>query len=106
MFLEALARFNERHAPLLCESMSELNLNPRAGNPPWVWQRMTVAGLLMAVAREQRTQPACDPRVTADLLLAPLHPVVFRFNRDVGGYSIDQMIAGLKQLLQGLAQAS
>ncbi len=105
-FIGALAHFNEKHASLLCESMTELNLNPRASTPPWEWQRMTVIGLLTGAIREQRPNTAFEPRVLADLLLAPLHPVVFRFNRDRVGYSIDQMVQGLTTLLAGLISQS
>ena len=105
-FLEALAHFNEKHAPLLCESMTELDLNPRKTTPPWEWQRMTVTGLLISAMREQQVMASYEPRVMADLLLAPLHPIVFRFNRDIGGYTIDQMVQGLGQLLNGLMAAA
>jgi AcrR family transcriptional regulator len=103
-FLDALVRFNARHAPLLCAAQHEITLPEKPTGSPFTWQRMTVIGLLQGAERGGEIERGMDMPLLADLLLAPVHPPVFNFLHTANGYSLDRISAGLQTLVRGLAK--
>jgi AcrR family transcriptional regulator len=106
-FLGALVQFNERHAPLLCAAQSELRALPlEAVNPhssPFIWQRMTAIGLLQGAVQTGEARAGLDVPVIADVLLGVMHPPVFQSLRQgSGGYSLERISSGMKQLVSAL----
>ena len=102
--LESLIGFAETHSALLCEAerggVDVPNAGPQA--PPMMWQYMTVRGLLQAAVDAGEVSRDVDVQMTADMLLAPLHPSTFSFYRRARGYSLERIIAGLKRIVAGL----
>jgi AcrR family transcriptional regulator len=102
-FLDAVVRFNARHAPLLCAAQREITLPESSTGSPFTWQRMTVMGLLNGAERSKEIEAGLDVQVMADVLLAPVHPPVFNFLHTVSGYTLNRISAGLQRLARGLA---
>jgi AcrR family transcriptional regulator len=103
-FLDALVRFNARHAPLLCAAQREMTLPETPVGSPFTWQRITVTGLLQGAERAGEIEAGLDLPVIADELLAPMHPPVFHFLHEGNGYSLERISSGLQQLVRGLAR--
>ena len=102
-FIAELAQFNTRHIPLLHAAQREMRLvDHNAESPPWVWQRMTVIGLLRRAQAAGEIDLAVDPGLIGDLLLAPLQAVAFRQLRQTHGYSATQISGGVTLLLRCL----
>lgn len=103
-FLEALVYFTDAHAPLLCE-VERAGLLQQETNQslPYYWEYLTVRGLLRAAAREGEIAADLDLDYLADALLAPLQIDVFRFQRQVKGFSLERISAGLQSLLRALS---
>ncbi|WP_374689633.1 TetR/AcrR family transcriptional regulator [Promineifilum sp.] len=101
-FLEALVSFTERHSPLLLE-VERGGLSEERLNLPHFWQFMTVGALLNAAARKGELVSDLDLEYLGEALLAPLQVDIFRFQRDVRGYSLDRISAGLRSLVERLA---
>jgi AcrR family transcriptional regulator len=104
-FLDALVRFNARHAPLLCAAQREVTLPANPMDSPFTWQRMTVTGLLQGAERGREIEPGLDVQVLADELLASVHPPVFNFLHSGNGYSLDRISASLQRLVRGLTRS-
>ena len=108
-FLDALVNFSARHMPLLCAAQRDMALLPAGRPAPWIWQQMTVRGLLQGAiaAREVSAITALelDVPLFADFLLAPLHPENFRLARDVDGYALVRISAGLQRVVGMLTQS-
>lgn len=102
-FLDAVVRFNARHAPLLCAAQREITLPESSTGSPFTWQRMTVMGLLNGAERSKEIEAGLDVQVMADVLLAPVHPPVFNFLHTVSGYTLNRISTGLQRLARGLA---
>lgn len=102
-FLDALVHFNDRHFPLLCVARRELPIESGTHPKPWIWQQMTVRGLLQGAVRA-REIPAdvareLDVPIMTNLLLAPMHPETFRgMNVDTGG-DLSRISAGLQHMV-------
>ncbi len=103
-FLDAVVRFNARHAPLLCTAQREITLPESPVGSPFTWQRVTVAGLLNGAARGHEIEAGLDVQVMADVLLAPAHPHVFNFLHNVNKYSLNRISAGMQRFVRGLAR--
>lgn len=103
-FLDAVVRFNARHAPLLCTAQREITLPESPVGSPFTWQRVTVAGLLNGAARGHEIEAGLDVQVMADVLLAPAHPQVFNFLHNVNKYSLNRISAGMQRFVRGLAR--
>lgn len=101
-FLDALVRFNARHAPLLCAAQHEMMLPESPTGAPFQWQRMTVIGLLQGAERDGEIAAGLDLPVIADVLLAPTHPPVFNFLHVTSGYTLDRISAAIAQVVRGL----
>lgn len=103
-FLEALVTFSDTHLPLLCEvpQVSEA-LDEREAQRPHFWQYMTVHGLLRKAVQVGELPEDLDTAFVAEALLAPLAPHTFRFQRDVLGFDLPRIVAGLRSILNGLA---
>jgi AcrR family transcriptional regulator len=106
-FLDALVHFSDRHAPLLCGAMRE-GMTPTVDRrqSPFVWQHMTVTGLLNAAVHTREARPELDVPLIAEVLLAPLHPVVFEsIRRDNADMPLSRISAGLQQIVDGLRRS-
>ena len=107
-FIDALVQFAERHAPLLCAA--HLDTLPdavrsamRSSESPFVWQRLTVAGLLQSAIDTGEIRPDIDVPMLAEALLAPTHAPVFgMLRRPEAGYTLERISAGIRQLAEGL----
>ncbi|MCB8984558.1 MAG: TetR/AcrR family transcriptional regulator [Ardenticatenaceae bacterium] len=102
-FLDALVRFTEVHAPLLCEvQRAGLIQEPNQAQLPHFWQYMTVNGLLQTAVSAGELPQGLDIAYLADAILAPVKADIFQFQRQVRGFSVDRISEGLRVLVSGL----
>lgn len=104
-FIDALIYFTDAHAPLLCEVqraglLQEHDLDGL--ELPHFWQYMTVNGLLKAAVLNGEISDTLDIDYLADAILAPLKADIFYYQREVRGFSLERISAGLRLLLAGL----
>lgn len=102
-FLDSLVFFTEIHSPLLCEVQREglVQQDSRLERPHF-WQYMTVNGLLHSAVSAGELSPDLDIDYLGDALLAPLVVDIFRYQRQVRGFSLERISAGLRMLVAGL----
>ena len=102
-FLNALVSFTAVHMPLLCE-VQQAHLLQIQGNTqqPHFWLYMTVHGLLKTAVAVGEIPAYLDIAYIADALLSPLRADIFRFQREVRGFSLERISAGLRGLAQRL----
>lgn len=108
-FLDALVHFTENHMPVLCEVQRAGLLQAEFHSDlqmPHFWQHMTVHGLLRTAVVAQELSAALDIEYLADALLAPLSADLFRFQREVRGYSLERISLGLRSIVAGLPHAA
>lgn len=108
-FLRATVQFFDRHAPLMCEAQAhgvalqtrpEMNATAVHG-----WFHVTVTLLLRRAQAERALRSTVDPPFLADLILAPLNPTLFRYQRQVAGYTLEQINAWYLDFVQhGIAR--
>ena len=102
-FLDALVYFTDTHSPLLCVVQTSGLLQEMATNNaiqlPHFWQYMTVSGLLKTAVSAGDLPRDLDIEYFADALLAPLKADLFRFQRDVRGFSLERISNGIRQLV-------
>ena len=103
-FLDALIHFNEMHTPLLCEASQSIYFAPGTRPAPYIWQHMTVMGLLRGAVAANEIAPDQDFPMLADTILAPLQPAVFRLLRDGNGYTPERISATLQGLVGRLCK--
>ncbi|MCA9967625.1 MAG: hypothetical protein KC423_25425, partial [Anaerolineales bacterium] len=101
-FLDALVYFIEDHAPLLDEVQREGLLGNYDLQVPHFWLHMTTSGLLRQAIEARELLPQLDVAYIADALLASLRANVFLFQRQVRGFSLERISAGLRALVAGL----
>lgn len=104
-FLDALVYFTDTHSPLLCVAQSSgllQQVEERLIQLPHFWQYMTVNGLLKTAVAAGELSPDLDIEYLADALLAPLRTDIFRYQREVRGFSLDRISAGLRMIIHGL----
>lgn len=104
-FVDALIYFTDAHAPLLCEVQRAGLLQeqePDGLELPHFWQYMTVNGLLKAAVANGELSAGLDIDYLADALLAPLKADIFYYQREVRGFTLERISAGLRVLLAGL----
>lgn len=104
-FIDALIYFTDAHAPLLCEVQRAGLLqehDPDGLELPHFWQYMTVNGLLKAAVLNGEIADTLDIDYLADAILAPLKADIFYYQREIRGFSLDRISAGLRLLLAGL----
>ncbi len=104
-FVDALIYFTDDHAPLLCEVQRAGLLqeqDPDGLELPHFWQYMTVNGLLKAAVLNGELPETLDVDYLADAILAPLKADIFYYQRQVRGFSLERISAGLRLLLSGL----
>lgn len=99
-FLDTLVRFTEMHSPLLTEvERGGLLTGAVQLNRPHFWQYMTVSALLRSAARQGELRPDLDLDYLSEALLAPVQVDIFRYQRDVRGYTVERISAGLRSLV-------
>ena len=106
-FLDSLVYFTEAHSPLLCVVQREgllQGVDNETLQLPHFWQYMTISGLLKTAVSENELSPDIDTDYLADALLASLKTDIFRYQREVRGFSLERISAGLRMLIDGLAQ--
>ena len=104
-FIDALIYFTDAHAPLLCEVQRAGLLqehDPDGLELPHFWQYMTVNGLLRAAVLNGELSDTLDVDYLADAILAPLKADIFYYQREVRGFSLERISAGLRLMLAGL----
>ena len=102
-FMDGLVHFTDTHTPLLSEVQSEGLLQAgRSTEMPHFWQYMTVHGLFQAAIDAEELPKGLDTEYLADALLAPLKVDIFRFQREVRGFSLERISEGLRVLIAGL----
>ena len=104
-FVDALIYFTDAHAPLLCEVQRAGLLQeqePDGLELPHFWQYMTVNGLLKAAVADGELSKNLDIDYLADALLAPLKADIFYYQREVRGFTLERISAGLRVMLAGL----
>lgn len=104
-FIDALVYFTEAHSPLLLEVQREgLFQGPESNalQMPHFWQHMTISGLLKTAVAEGELPEDLDIAYLADALLAPLKADIFQFQRQVRGFTLERISAGLRLLIAGL----
>jgi len=102
-FLDALVYFTDTHSLLLTEVQSEgLFQERRSTEMPHFWQYMTVHGLFQAAIEADELPTGLDTEYLADAILAPLKVDIFRFQREVKGFSLARISEGLRILIAGL----
>jgi AcrR family transcriptional regulator len=105
-FLEALVYFSEAHSPLLCEvqrSGSLKDVVESSLDRPLYWQYLTVNALLGAAVDNGEVASEADVDYLTEALLAPLTADAFRFQRQVRGFTLERISAGLRQLVDALS---
>lgn len=104
-FIDALIYFTDAHAPLLCEVQRAGLLQeqePDGLELPHFWQYMTVNGLLKAAVSNGELSENLDIDYLADAILSPLKADIFFYQRQVRGFSLERISAGLRLLLAGI----
>ena len=102
-FMDGLVHFTDAHAPLLTEVQSEGLLQAgRSTALPHFWQYMTVHGLFQAAIDAGELPAGLDTEYLADALLASLKVDIFRFQREVRGFSLERISEGLRVLITSL----
>jgi AcrR family transcriptional regulator len=97
-FLGEALRYVDRHRLLLKEASEQGRQAQMLRHPAHIWWRQTIAGLLSQVPFRG------DIDYAADMLYIMLDVQTLGFQRDVRGYSIERMIAGLHQVTAQLVQ--
>ena len=104
-FMDALIYFTDAHAPLLCEVQRSGLLQDHDSEGlelPHFWQYMTVNGLLRSAAINGEISDKLDIDYLADAILSPLKADLFYYQREVRGFSLERISAGLRLLLAGI----
>jgi AcrR family transcriptional regulator len=102
-FIDALVHFTDAHSPLLSEVQSEGLLHEgRSTEMPHFWQYMTVHGLFQAAIEAGEIPAGLDTEYLADAILAPLKVDIFRFQREIRGFTLERISEGLRILIAGL----
>ncbi|GJM40372.1 MAG: hypothetical protein DHS20C20_06540 [Ardenticatenaceae bacterium] len=104
-FIDALIYFTDAHAPLLCEVQRAGLLQEQESDGlelPHFWQYMTVSGLLKTAVANGELPRNLDIEYLADALLAPLKADLFYYQREVRGFTLERISAGLRMMLSGL----
>lgn len=105
-FLDALVYFSDDHLPLLCEVQRTGSLRhvvESSLDRPLYWQYLTINALLGAAVDAAEVSPELDVDYMTEALLAPLTADAFRFQRQVRGFTLSRISAGLRQLVEALS---
>ena len=70
---------------------------PYQRSPWYLWLHELFAGLLTEAVRRGELAPL-DVPYTADAILAALHPMVYRFQRQERGFSSERILQGLRHI--------
>lgn len=103
VFIDELVHFTATHQPLLCEVQRQgLYQGSENLSLPHFWQYMTITGLLQSAATQGEINADLDIDYIADAILSPLKIDIFRFQREVRGFSLERISAGLRSLVGAL----
>lgn len=103
-FIDALVRFTEAHAPLLCEVQSHGLLEEIDGQQrPHFWLHMTVSGMLQTAIGEGELSPELDVSYVSDAILAAVRADLYLFQRRAREFSVERISAGLRAMVAALA---
>jgi AcrR family transcriptional regulator len=103
-FIDAWIGFQAHHSLLLCAVTQDQPLDNHPQSPPFLWQRMTVHGLLRRAAAAGELATDVDVQFSADAILALLQPDTLRLQQEIGGHTTQQMVAGIQRLLRGISK--
>ena len=101
-FIDAWVHFQAHHSLLLCAVSQDHPVEDHPHAPPFLWQRMTVHGLLRHAAAQGEIAADVDIPYIADALLALLQPDALRLQQGVGRYSAARVVNGMQRLVRGL----
>ncbi|MEZ4675364.1 MAG: TetR/AcrR family transcriptional regulator [Caldilineaceae bacterium] len=101
-FINAWVHFQAHHSLLLCAVSQDFQVEDHPHSPPFLWQRMTIHGLLRRAANAREVAADVDVAFSADALLALLQPDILRLQQEIGGYSSAQVVAGIQRFVHGL----
>ncbi|MEZ4860565.1 MAG: TetR/AcrR family transcriptional regulator [Caldilineaceae bacterium] len=102
-FIDALVHFQAHHSLLLCAVSREIDVATNPESPPFLWQRLTVQGLLRAALAKGELAADVDTEFVGNALLALLAPEALHTLRETNHHSNTAIVAGIQRLLQGLA---
>jgi AcrR family transcriptional regulator len=109
ILLTERVRMTERHLPLFAAIEEEAggSKRTRSSRPPFAaWTYAHIVRLLGEAAECGEALPV-DLEFTSDAIEAVISPQHYRFQRHVSGYSMERIIAGMRQLfVDGLRQGS
>ena len=101
--LRSIVHFTETHTALLREVQHNGVMGgSETTSPHFVWQYLTVRGLLQAAVRAGELRPTVDVEWVADALLAPLNAQFYQFLRETRGFSQERIAEGLWNLVENL----
>jgi len=101
--LQEIVHFTEAHTPLLrVVQQNGVMGGSETTSPHFVWQYLTIRGLLRAAVQAGELAADVDVDVVADALLAPLHAPFYTFLRQDRGFSPQRICDGLWILITNL----
>ena len=104
-FLDTLVMFTEAHTPLLREAQRQGIHYFDKKMTPQQWQHATVSGLLETAVTEGDISADLNIVYLADLLLASLNAQLFHFQREVRGFTPEEISANIRRVVSRLKMA-
>lgn len=104
-FFEALVDYLEANSSYLKPSRETglaFHKTPFYDLPVYQWQRSLMLLFLRDAIAQNIVAPDLDLEYLADAILAPLQVDLYLYQRQVLGYTSARIVAGMRQLLQGL----
>ena len=101
--LARIASWIEEHAAELCVVAEQTNVQRGTvySTPLYGWMHARVLACLQRAVAQGETHIK-DPVYTADVLLAALRVDLYEFQRSQRGYTLAHILAGLRELVEGL----
>ena len=106
-FLDATVQFTGANLPLLyAVQAGGLLEESHQHSRPYHWQHQTISGLLERAAAAGEIDSSLDLAYLADALLAPLRADLFRYQRELRGFSLARISSGLRSLVHALRKTA
>jgi len=105
-FVDAWVHFQAHHSRLLSVVSADYEVEDDPESPPFLWQRLTVHGLLQRAAAASEVATDVDVAFMADALLALLQPDILRLQQELGGHTTVAMSQGIQRIVLGLQAAA